>query len=259
MDGNTIENIKKACLSFFDSSYEQELEKLFDGLVVFLWKLEDNQMEIVYENKSTPNSDAIKQGFFKYWQEKCEGIGGFALQYKGEPMIFLDSDNQNKNLLIACLIHELMHLFLDTKIRIYTIEKMDFVRELFVDYVTDDILSIYNSSLGENNEHESTYLLLDQLVDFPMKDLYSQIREVFKSGDISLIGELISVYDRAAINAYFQDLLDKVYEGDKEVSFRLQYPGYAEECAVEIKKSTDNILQKYINYNKGDNYGNKEI
>lgn len=53
MNNNIIGCIRKAFLSFFDNSYEQEIEKLFDELIIRLWELKDNQIKIVSESKTT--------------------------------------------------------------------------------------------------------------------------------------------------------------------------------------------------------------
>ena len=255
MDYNAIENIKNSFLSFFDKSYEQEIEKLFDEIIIILWEFNEDQVKIVYENQKTNYSEDLKQYWINNWKNYyIEGLAGFCLPNAKNPTIFIETKNYNK--LIAQTIHEVLHLFLNKKLNRMETLKHDFLVEIIIEHVTSDILLIYNSLTNDKNEQYSTYLALDEIVDFPIKRLYLQLIDEIKK-NIESVNEFVDVIDKASISVYFQDLLDKVYVCDREKSFRAQYPECIAEYSVEIKNVVDSILQKYIAYKNEKSHLNK--
>ena len=220
-----------------------------------MWEFNDGQAKIVYENKKTNYSEDLKQYWLNNWKDYyIEGLGGFCLPNAKNPTIFIETKNDNK--LIAQTIHEVLHLFLDKKLNKMEILKHDFLVELIIEYVTSDILLIYNRLTDEKNEQYSTYLALDEIVDFPIKNLCLQLIDEIKMNPES-VNIFVDVIDRASISAYFQGLLDKAYECDREKSFRDQYPECIAEYSGEIKKVVDNILQKYSTHKNEESHLNK--
>lgn len=123
----------------------------------------------------------------------------------------------------------------------------DFFVELIIEYVTCDILTIYNGIHNQENRQYSTYLALDEVMNFPLKTVYQQLKNLIQD-DATEINEIVGTEDRVAISVYYQDLLDKVLRCNKEESFKEQYTDYITEYSIEIRRVVANIIQNFRNY-----------
>ena len=249
MNQDIIENIKQSFITYFGFSQKKEIESLFEEIIIILWDFNDNgEINFVYDNKDTEYSNKLK----KYLKENnreiiVEGLEGFSLPESNVPVIFANSKSDT---IIAVLIHELLHQLLGKKLSKMATLEHDFLVELIIEYATKDILNIYNSDLSQNNKQFSTYLLLDEVLDFPLKSIYQQLINEIKN-DATVINKIVGIENRVSLSVYFQDLLDKALTCDRERSFKEQYGDGVNEYSHVVKEIKESILQSAYDYRCG--------
>ena len=152
-------------------------------------------------------------------------------------------------MLIAVLIHEILHLLLKEKLNTSHLVEHDSLTELIIEYITQQILAIYNNMMNQKNTQYSTYLQLDELLGFPIKRIYQQLESVSViKNDKVAINQFVSIVDRMVISTYFQDLLDKVYSSDRKKSFKEQHKECIGEYSIELEKTVENIIRSCSDY-----------
>lgn len=249
MNQDIIEKIKQSFIAYFDFSQKGEIESLFEEIIIILWDFNDNgEINFVYDSKETVYSNILKEYMKENYREiLVEGLEGFSLSESKIPVIFAYSKSDT---IIAVLIHELLHQLLEKKINTVRILEHDFLVELIIEYATKDILDIYNRALNQNNKQFSTYLLLDEVLDFPLKSIYQQLINEIKN-EATVINKIVGIVNRVSLSVYFQDLLDKALICDRERSFKEQYADCVNEYSHEVKKIKESILQSAYDYRCG--------
>ena len=245
MDKSVISKIKESFINYFGNNQISEIENLFDDITIILWKNDNGKITYTFDDKENQYSNSLKKYLKNNWNNIVkEELDGFCLSNTKSPTIFVNSASDT---LIAILMHEILHAFLNDKLKRTRLVEHDFFVELIIEYINHEILTMYNSKVNQINIQDNTYLQLDKLLGFPIKKLYQQLEDIIKN-DIVNINQIVNIFERVTISTYFQDLLDKVYSSDRKKSFKEQYNECISEYSIELEKTVENIIGNYLDY-----------